>query len=103
MCIRDRFWADGPHSETPPGHWNTIANYVSDHPSTVKKIGGGGDVVPDLEWDVKLYFALNSALYDAAIACWDAKRAYDSSRPITLIRYMGGKGQSSDPDGLSYH
>ena len=20
------FWADGPHSETPPGHWNVIAN-----------------------------------------------------------------------------
>lgn len=97
------FWADGPSSETPPGHWNTLANYVSDHPMTVKRIGGVGDVVSDLEWDVKLYFALNGAVYDAAIACWDAKRAYDSSRPITLIRYMGGKGQSSDPDGLSYH
>jgi hypothetical protein len=22
------FWADGPNSETPPGHWNVIANYV---------------------------------------------------------------------------
>jgi hypothetical protein len=96
------FWADGPSSETPPGHWNTLANYVSDHPMTVKKIGGVGDVVGDLEWDVKMYFALNAAVYDAAIACWDAKRAYDSSRPITLVRYMGGKGQSSDPDGMSY-
>ena len=27
------FWADGPNSETPPGHWNTIANAVSNHPS----------------------------------------------------------------------
>ena len=26
------FWADGPTSETPPGHWNVIANYVSDQP-----------------------------------------------------------------------
>ena len=26
------FWADGPESETPPGHWNTIANDVSDTP-----------------------------------------------------------------------
>lgn len=25
------FWADGPNSETPPGHWNVLANYVSDH------------------------------------------------------------------------
>src|SRR5262249_45356630 len=24
------FWADGPNSETPPGHWNVLANYVSD-------------------------------------------------------------------------
>src|SRR5439155_14516875 len=24
------FWADGPNSETPPGHWNVIANAVSD-------------------------------------------------------------------------
>jgi hypothetical protein len=26
------FWADGPDSETPPGHWFTILNYVNDHP-----------------------------------------------------------------------
>lgn len=26
------FWADGPDSETPPGHWFTILNYVSDNP-----------------------------------------------------------------------
>jgi hypothetical protein len=96
------FWADGPTSETPPGHWNTIANYVSDHPLVVKKIEGVGPVVGDLEWDVKLYFALNGAVYDAAITAWDHKRKYNSSRPITQIRYMGGKGQSSDPMGPSY-
>jgi hypothetical protein len=91
------FWADGPTSETPPGHWNSIANYVSSHPQVVKRIEGIGPVVGDLEWDVKLYFALNAAVYDAAITAWDHKRKYDSSRPITHIRYMGGKGQSSDP------
>src|SRR5206468_1463439 len=21
------FWADGPNSETPPGHWNVMANF----------------------------------------------------------------------------
>ena len=26
------FWADGPDSETPPGHWFTIMNYVNDNP-----------------------------------------------------------------------
>jgi hypothetical protein len=96
------FWADGPTSETPPGHWNTIANYVSDHPLVVKRVGGAGPIVNDLEWDVKLYFALNGALYDAAITAWTHKRVYDSARPITLIRYMAGKGQSSDPHELSY-
>ncbi len=101
--ILAEFWADGPDSETPPGHWNTLANYVSDHPLLVKAIGGGGAIVNELEWDVKLYFAINGAVHDAAVAAWDAKRKYDYVRPISAIRYMGGLGQSSDPGGTSYH
>ncbi|MGD1947853.1 MAG: hypothetical protein ACFB0A_16715, partial [Croceivirga sp.] len=31
------FWADGPDTETTPGHWYTILNYVNDHPETVKR------------------------------------------------------------------
>ena len=96
------FWADGPSSETPPGHWNVLANAVSDNPHTEKRIGGSGPLVDDLEWDVKLYFALNGAVHDAAVGCWGTKRIYDSSRPISMIRYMGGLGQSSDPPGPSY-
>jgi len=96
------FWADGPNSETPPGHWNTIANQASDNTNLVKRIGGVGPVVDDLEWDVKLYFVLNAAVHDVACAAWSIKRYYDSSRPIALIRYMGGKGQSSEPGGASY-
>ena len=38
------FWADGPDSETPPGHWYTIMNYVSDHPLVEKKMNGQGSV-----------------------------------------------------------
>jgi hypothetical protein len=97
------FWSDGPQSETPPGHWNVLANELADHAATVKKIGGKGKVVNDLEWDVKVYIALNGALHDAAIAAWGAKNYYDSSRPISLIRYMAGLGQSSEPSGPSYH
>jgi hypothetical protein len=97
------FWADGPHSETPPGHWNVLANAVADHPLFTKKLGGTGSPVSDLEWDVKVYLALNGAVHDAAIWCWGTKNLYDSSRPITLIRYMGGLGQSSNPAGPSYH
>lgn len=91
------FWADGPRSTTPPGHWNEIANAVTDHPATTQQIGGRGDPVDDLEWDVKLYFVLNGALHDNAIATWDVKRSYNASRPITLIREMATLGQSSDP------
>jgi len=96
------FWADGPSSETPPGHWNTLANTVSDDLDPELRIGGTGPVVDRLEWDVKLYLALNGANHDAAIAAWGAKGYYDYVRPISMIRYMGGLGQSSDPAGPSY-
>ena len=96
------FWADGPRSETPPGHWNAIANEVSDAAGDELRIGGSRQAVDRLEWDVKLYLALNGGLHDAAVAAWGAKRHYDSARPISMIRYMGEKGQSSDPDGPSY-
>lgn len=97
-----QFWADGPASETPPGHWNTIANSVSEETEFPRQIGGAGPEVDRLEWDVKLYFALNGALHDAAITAWGLKRHYDSVRPISAIRYMGSRGQSSKADGLSY-
>ncbi|HXF61512.1 MAG TPA: vanadium-dependent haloperoxidase [Caldilineaceae bacterium] len=69
------YWADGPRSETPPGHWNALAHGIS---------ARDRHTVDD---DVKLYFALNGALFDASIAAWDAKRAYDCVRPISAIRY----------------
>jgi hypothetical protein len=97
------FWADGPTSETPPGHWNVIANTVSDAPGLEHRLGGEGPALDRLEWDVKLYLALNGAVHDAAIAAWGVKRAYESARPISMVRYLGGLGQSSDPDGPSYH
>lgn len=96
------FWADGPESETPPGHWNVIANEVSTE-ITDKRIGGTGPVVDDLEWDTKLYLTMNGAVHDAAVAAWGAKREYDYVRPITKIRYQGGLGQSSDTNLPSYH
>ena len=97
------FWADGPHSETPPGHWNTLANAISDDLSPDLRIGGTGQAVDRLEWDVKLYLVLNAANHDAAIAAWGTKGYYDYVRPISMIRYLGGLGQSSDPDGPAYH
>ncbi|HTZ06382.1 MAG TPA: FG-GAP-like repeat-containing protein [Gaiellaceae bacterium] len=71
-----------------PIEWNLVANGVA-HSS--------------LEHDVKLYFALNAALHDAAIAAWGAKRAYQAPRPISMIRYAAFQGQSSDPKQPSYN
>mgnify|MGYP001827974887 CR=1 FL=1 len=97
------FWADGPDSETPPGHWNSLANTVVDDPDFERRIGGRGEPVDALEWDVKMYLALNGALHDAAVAAWGAKAHYDYVRPISMIRYMGGRGQSSDTEAPAYH
>lgn len=91
------FWADGPDSETPPGHWFTILNYVNDHPKMMKKFKGEGRIVGDLEWDVKSYLILGGAMHDVAIATWAIKGYYDYVRPISAIRYMAEKGQSTDP------
>lgn len=96
------YWADGPTSETPPGHWNVIANEVADAPAFERRVGGEGPELDPLEWDVKAYFAINGSVHDAAIAAWGLKAAYDSARPISMIRFMGGLGQSSDPAGPAY-
>ncbi|MCF3649862.1 FG-GAP-like repeat-containing protein [Synoicihabitans lomoniglobus] len=97
------FWADGPSSETPPGHWNVLFNEIADDPRLVRRYAGQGAELSALEWDVRGYLALNGGLYDAALTAWGVKRIYDSARPISMIRYMGGLGQSSDPAQPSYH
>jgi hypothetical protein len=75
------YWKDGPRSEQPPGHWQLIGHFVSarDH--------------HDLDDDVQMFFALANAVFDAGIAAWDAKRFWDSARPITAIHWLYG-GQS---------
>jgi len=100
--ILAEFWADGPDSETPPGHWNVLANDVTETLASAKRFRGVM-AIGDLEWDVKLYLALNGAVHDAAVAAWGAKGFYDFIRPISAIRWMASKGQSSDPGGPSYH
>ncbi len=97
------FWADGPDSETPPGHWFVILNYVNDHPMLEKKFKGEGAIVDDLEWDVKSYFILGGAMHDVAISAWGIKGWYDYIRPVSAIRGLAELGQSSDPGLPSYH
>lgn len=94
------YWSDGPNSEQPPGHWLRFARFVSarDHHT--------------LDDDVKMFFALSNAMLDAGIAAWDAKRAYDSVRPVTAIsllfrgkkiRAWGGPGKGTvEMDGAQW-
>ena len=91
------FWADGPDSETPPGHWFVILNAVNDHDLMVRRLGGEGPVLDPLEWDVKAYFALGGAMHDAAIAAWGIKGWYDYIRPVSALRAMAGHGRFGGP------
>ena len=93
------FWADGPDSETPPGHWFVLANKVSDDLGPSKTFAG--EPVDELEWAVKTYLALGGAMHDAAIAAWGSKGYYDYIRPISVIRALGTK-QRSDPGQPNY-
>ena len=68
-----------------PADWNVAANTLG--PSSLQR-------------DVKLYFALNGALNDAAIAAYGAKRKYQSPRPISMIRYLAFEGQLPLVPGL---
>jgi len=70
------FWADGPRTESPPGHWNQLAHGVIERDEM------------DLTESVHLFFALNGALLDAGIATWEAKRFYDYIRPASAIRWL---------------
>lgn len=98
------FWADGPDSETPPGHWFRIYNQaVSDHPDFRRRFAGTGEELDALAFDVRAYFLLGAAMHDSAIAAWSNKGAYDYIRPLSAIRHMASLGQSTDPDAANYH
>jgi PAP2 superfamily len=70
------YWANGPHTELPPGHWDLFAQFVSARDQ---------HTVDD---DAKMFFALTAAIHDAGIAAWAAKRKFDSVRPVTAIPFL---------------
>jgi hypothetical protein len=91
------YWADGPNSELPPGHWDLFAQFVA-------RRDRHGDGEHGVDRDVKLFFALTNAIFDGSICCWDNKRAFASVRPITALRFLfhgrqvrawGGPGQGT--------
>ncbi len=97
------YWANGPNSETPPGHWNVLANSVTDQLGDARRLGGTGPVLTKLEGDVKLYLAVNAAVHAAPTACWGTKRYYDDVRPISAIRNMAYWGGQPPDAGHAYH
>ena len=97
------FWADGPDSETPPGHWFVLMNTVFEHAEFERKFEGEGEIVGELEWDVKSYFALGGTMHDSAIASWGIKGWYDYIRPVSAIRAMADLGQRSDMSKANYN
>jgi hypothetical protein len=70
------YWADGPNSELPPGHWTVFTAHVVRRDNL------------SLSETIKLFFAVSNAILDASIATWEAKRYYDYCRPITAIRHL---------------
>jgi len=69
------FWADGAGTETPPGHWNSIAQII------------GAAQGNTLEENARLFALLNIAMADAAICAWDAKYTFHFWRPVTAIAF----------------
>jgi hypothetical protein len=67
------FWADGPGTVTPPGHWNRIAQSAARSRNL------------SLHENARLFALLNVALADAAIVCWDMKYACNFWRPVTAV------------------
>lgn len=83
------FWADGPGTATPPGHWNEIAQDVS--------IQQGNTLAEN----ARLFALLNLAVADAGIVSWDAKYEFNFWRPVTAIRAADSDGNpdtDADPD-----
>lgn len=75
------YWADGPASELPPGHWALFAQFVSARDGN------------SLGKDAKMFFAMHNASFDVGIVAWHLKRKFDGVRPITAVRFLK-QGQS---------
>ena len=79
--LNTEYWADGPGSVNPPGHWMAFADYISNRDNN------------SLDMDIKLFFLVANTVFDAGIACWDTKRSYESIRPLTAI-HVAFKGKT---------
>jgi PAP2 superfamily len=77
------FWADGAGTETPPGHWNSIAQGVAS--------ARGNTVIAN----ARLFALINVAMAGAAICAWEAKYKFNFWRPVTAIRNADSDGNDA--------
>lgn len=74
------FWADGPGTATPPGHWHVIAQDLArDRGNTLIQ-------------NARLFALLGVAAADAAVVSWEHKYYYGHWRPITGIQHADDDG-----------
>ena len=94
------FWADGPKSETPPGHWN-VARQPGLRRARPRTCGSAAPGRPSIGCSgTSSCTSRSTARSTTRRSPPGASRATTTRRrPISMIRYMGGLGQSSDPDG----
>lgn len=69
------YWANGPDTVLPPGHWIKFGQYVSERD------------VHSLDDDARMFFALGNGLLDAGIIAWRMKREFDSVRPLSAAHF----------------
>jgi hypothetical protein len=77
-----RFWLNAAGTATPIGHLNLMAQIAAQQEGNT------------LEENARLFAALNIAMADAVISCWDAKYFYSFWRPQTGIREALNDGNS---------
>jgi hypothetical protein len=66
-----------------PLGWNGFANTLPDGSGSAQRLAR----------DLRVGFALNGALANAAVATWGAKRQSQAPRPISMIRYLAFEDQ----------
>ena len=69
-----KFWKDFSYTQTPPGHWNDIADFAARAQEM------------DLHDEARLFALLNLSLADAGIVAWECTSRHPVWRPVHAIR-----------------
>ena len=86
QTLFSRFW----NASTSSFYWNRIALFL------------GAERHTTLEENALIFAAVNVAMADAAIACWEAKYFYVTWRPVTAIRLADTDGNPATSGDASW-